>query len=113
MYYIRLRKATRDAGSTRDQDLYPKRQHMEGPSKRLTNVCRQQAEASITMRTHGLLVLHMAALLSYELYLLADERSCCLHLRQAGSGAASSGSGAWERFDAEQGKTMELLKVLA
>lgn len=65
------------------------------------------------MRTHGLLVLHMAALLSQELYLLADERSCCLHLRQAGSGAASSASGAREWFDAEQGNTMELLKVLA
>lgn len=55
------------------------------------------------MRTHGLLVLHVAALLSQELYLLADKRSCCLHLRQEGSGAASSGSGAWEWFDAEPG----------
>lgn len=76
-------------------------------------MCRQQTEVSITLRTHGLLALHMAALLSQGLYLLADERSCCLHLRQAGSGAASSGSGARGWFDAEQGKTMELLKVLA
>lgn len=57
------------------------------------------------MRTHGFLALHMAALLSQDLYLLADERSCCLHLRQEGSGAASSGSGAGEWFDAEQGNT--------
>lgn len=100
-----------ETGSTRDQDLYPKRQHREGPSQRLTKKCRQQTEASMTVRTHGFLALHMAALLSQNstCWQMRDP-AVCIWGRRAGElhpRAQEHGNGLM------QSRGTQLLKVLA